>query len=253
MGGGGSSGITVNTTAITGGTSGRVLYDNAGTVGEKDVTGTGSVVLDTSPTLSFATFTDGADFNGNINVSNITIGVGDGENTTLIGRDAMANPPGDVVIGTSAAALNNGGPEGEGNNVVIGYRAFDGDGNFYETVAIGANIASIGGQGPAQSVYIGNNIIGGSLAVNQIIIGEGAAGGGDNSVVLGNLNITRTTLRGVINTTTYTVATLPAGQAGSRAFITDCTVGTALFGSAPTGGSNVKVPVYHDGSVWRVG
>ena len=32
--GGGSSAITVNTTTITGGTTGRVLYDNAGTVGE---------------------------------------------------------------------------------------------------------------------------------------------------------------------------------------------------------------------------
>ena len=30
-----SSGITINTTAITGGTSGNFLYDNAGTVGEK--------------------------------------------------------------------------------------------------------------------------------------------------------------------------------------------------------------------------
>jgi hypothetical protein len=47
----GGGGITVDTTAISGGTSGRVLYDNAGTVGEKPVTGTGSVVLATSPTL----------------------------------------------------------------------------------------------------------------------------------------------------------------------------------------------------------
>jgi len=46
-----STGITVNTTAITGGTSGRILYDNAGTVGELATTGTGNVVLATSPTL----------------------------------------------------------------------------------------------------------------------------------------------------------------------------------------------------------
>jgi hypothetical protein len=49
---GGSSAITVNTTTITGGTSGRVLYDNAGTVGELATTGSGSVVLATSPTLT---------------------------------------------------------------------------------------------------------------------------------------------------------------------------------------------------------
>ena len=46
-----SSGLAVGTTAISGGTSGRILYDNAGTLGEKAVTGSGDVVLATSPTL----------------------------------------------------------------------------------------------------------------------------------------------------------------------------------------------------------
>jgi len=46
-----SSGLAVGTTAISGGTSGRILYDNAGVLGEKTVTGTGDVVLATSPTL----------------------------------------------------------------------------------------------------------------------------------------------------------------------------------------------------------
>jgi hypothetical protein len=52
-----SSGVIVNTTTITGGTSGRVLYDNAGAVGELATTGSGNVVLATSPTLSSPTFT----------------------------------------------------------------------------------------------------------------------------------------------------------------------------------------------------
>jgi len=43
--------LTVGTTAISGGTSGRVLYDNAGVVGELANTGTGNNVLATSPTL----------------------------------------------------------------------------------------------------------------------------------------------------------------------------------------------------------
>jgi hypothetical protein len=43
--------LTVGTTGISGGTSGRILYDNAGTLGEKTVTGTGDVVLATSPSL----------------------------------------------------------------------------------------------------------------------------------------------------------------------------------------------------------
>jgi len=46
-----SSSIVIDSTPITGGTSGRILYDNAATVGEKAVTGTGNVVLATSPAL----------------------------------------------------------------------------------------------------------------------------------------------------------------------------------------------------------
>ncbi len=49
---GGGSGITIGTTTITSGTSGRILYDNAGVVGEMTTTGSGTVVaLATSPTL----------------------------------------------------------------------------------------------------------------------------------------------------------------------------------------------------------
>ena len=47
----GPSSLTINTTSIVSGTSGRILYDNAATVGEKAVTGSGDVVLATSPTL----------------------------------------------------------------------------------------------------------------------------------------------------------------------------------------------------------
>ena len=50
-GGGGGSGISVGVTSITGGTSGYVMYDNAGVVGELNTTGSGNVVLGTSPTL----------------------------------------------------------------------------------------------------------------------------------------------------------------------------------------------------------
>jgi hypothetical protein len=45
-------GITIGTTAITSGTSGRVLYDNGGVVGEYSITGTGNVVMSASPTLT---------------------------------------------------------------------------------------------------------------------------------------------------------------------------------------------------------
>lgn len=43
--------ISVGTTEVADGVSGRVLYDDAGVLGELDVSGTGSVVLTNSPTL----------------------------------------------------------------------------------------------------------------------------------------------------------------------------------------------------------
>lgn len=49
--GGSSTNVTVGTTTITGGTTTRVLYDNAGVLGEYPITGTGNVVMSTSPTL----------------------------------------------------------------------------------------------------------------------------------------------------------------------------------------------------------
>lgn len=49
----GGGGLTVGTSTIASGTTGRVLYDNAGTLGEMTNTGTGTVnVLQNSPTLT---------------------------------------------------------------------------------------------------------------------------------------------------------------------------------------------------------
>lgn len=49
-------GITVGTTTITSGTNGRIAYNNSGVYGEKAVTGTGDVVLATSPTITTPVF-----------------------------------------------------------------------------------------------------------------------------------------------------------------------------------------------------
>lgn len=48
----GADNVTIGTSTITGGTNGRVLYDNSGVIGEKATTGSGSVVLATAPTVS---------------------------------------------------------------------------------------------------------------------------------------------------------------------------------------------------------
>jgi len=52
----------------------------------------------------------------------------------------------------------------------------------------------------------------------------------------------------------YTVATLPSAATsgtGARAFVSDATVTT--FASTVAGGGANKVPVYSDGTNWRIG
>jgi hypothetical protein len=54
--------------------------------------------------------------------------------------------------------------------------------------------------------------------------------------------------------TNYTVATLPSAVtagAGARSFVTDATGPT--FGATVAGGGAVNVPVYSDGTNWKVG
>ena len=55
-------------------------------------------------------------------------------------------------------------------------------------------------------------------------------------------------------TTNYLVANLPsasASGAGARAFVTNAL--TPVFGATVVGGGAVAVPVYSDGTNWRVG
>lgn len=49
----------------------------------------------------------------------------------------------------------------------------------------------------------------------------------------------------------YTVATLPAGAQGQRAYVTDATAPTFL--GALTGGGTVVTPVFHNGTAWVAG
>lgn len=71
--GGVGVGLTVGSTAITGGTTTRILYNNAGTLGEYTLTGTGTVVaMATSP--SFTTPILGTPTSGTL--TNCTIPVG---------------------------------------------------------------------------------------------------------------------------------------------------------------------------------
>jgi hypothetical protein len=54
-----------------------------------------------------------------------------------------------------------------------------------------------------------------------------------------------------VKTSGYTVATLPAGAIGMRAYVTDATAPTWL--GSLTGGGAVKCPVFYNGTAWVAG
>jgi len=58
-------------------------------------------------------------------------------------------------------------------------------------------------------------------------------------------------LSGTINTGGYTVATLPTGVTGARAYVTNALA--PVFGATVAGGGAVTIPVFYNGTNWIVG
>lgn len=115
---GGGSGLTVGTTTITSGTTTRILYDNAGTLGEYTISGSGTVVAMatspsfTTPSLGAATYTTLS--GGNITDSGLTAGRVTFAGTAGILSDSgtflftISNPNAILTLGTIGTATNVG-------------------------------------------------------------------------------------------------------------------------------------------------
>mgnify|MGYP003350695048 FL=1 len=104
-----ASSVAVGTTTVSGGISGNILYNNAGTLGELATTGSGNVVRATSPTITGANLgTPTA-----INLSNATAlplgaitGLGTGVATALANNVGSAGAP--VVNGGALGTPSSG-------------------------------------------------------------------------------------------------------------------------------------------------
>lgn len=198
----------------------------------------------------------------------------DGDDSIAVGRSAGRNRLNGsfcVFIGGSAGAVSSGfsrinqangtGGTPAGNRVIgIGYRAVD--------ECLGSDVVAIGHEAGGSlvavadevlgSIFIGNrsgnNTLQKADASNSVVIGHEAFSTRDDQVVLGNASIQETVLRGVVKSTVFTVAGLPGAASvglGARAFVSDAQATT--FNAVVAGGGVGKVPVFSDGSVWRVG
>lgn len=95
-----ASNVTVGTTAISGGITGRVLFDNAGILGEYPITGTaGSVVLSAGPTFTGTIIASAETWSG-VTTFN---GLGNFTSTFQIAGVAQTFPASGLLVGTTDA------------------------------------------------------------------------------------------------------------------------------------------------------
>jgi hypothetical protein len=170
--------------------------------------------------------------------------------STGTGSVVLSDSPTFTTAITSTGALQLTGSDTVAQNIATAQTTGSlsiGGASATGSIAIGR---STGNQ--TVSIAVGNTASGSTKTVN---IGAGGSAGGICNIVLGGVSTTTLiTARGAIQNKVYTVATLPTGAVGMRAFVSDA-LNTAFNDIATSGGSvgTGNKPVYHDGTYWRIG
>jgi hypothetical protein len=203
-----------------------------------------------------------------------------GANNTAVGYDAMTATTDGIqnsAFGAGALDANTGGDYNTAlgynalttattanYNTGVGYRALNAVATGSNNTALGSDalLLATGGNNTAVGYQAGNSITTGS---NNTVIGHDADASSatvNNEVTIGNSSVTSFRVPGLsltfsvkyFNQGTFTVATLPTAAtagAGARAFVTDANATT--FASIVAAGGANGVPVYSDGTNWRIG
>jgi len=261
---------TTNLSTLT--ASQAVFTDASKNLVSKAVTGTGSVVLNTLPTMSVTgtgfTLQDITDNTKQANfdlsalvtgtsysytlptitgalatLGNITqtfAGVSTFSNTMTLNGSFTVNTPSTSLInigGTSQTGALSIGRSTLGQTLTLGNNT-----SGSSTINIGRTSATL-----TINMAYGAN----SVSTKTINIGTGSTGGATNITIGEPTYATTTLIQGVFNQTVYTVATLPATTIGARSFVSDALA--PVFGAIVVGGGAVLIPIYYDGTNWRVG
>ena len=146
------SNLTVGTTSVTSGTSGYILYNNAGTLGNLATTGSGSVVLATSPTFT-TSIDSGATFGAFASSTTLT------EGYTGTGASSTHNIATGALTGafTKTVNIGTGGTTGSTTTINIGSTT-SGTTTVNGTLTLGTALAATSG-GTAQSTYTTGDIL----------------------------------------------------------------------------------------------
>ena len=199
---------------------------------------------------------------------NIAIGV-----SAMVGNNTSKN----IAIGTSA--LSGSSPSGSSNigigfstastitsasnSIFIGYQSGSAITSGGNNIFIGyqSGFASTATTTGNNNIYLGTSSHGSAVGnTYEIVIGTGVTGLGSNTTTIGVSGTTALTqVYGTLNTSGYTVSTLPTTAAtgkvtGARTYVTDATTLSAgVFGGAVVGGGSVTIPVFYNGTTWIVG
>ncbi len=188
----------------------------------------------------------------------------DGFQNTAVGSGALdANTSGDYNTAVGYDALTAASTANY--NTGVGYRALNAATSGAGNTALGSDALRLvtGANNVAVGYAAGNSLTTGS---NNIVIGHAAAGSSatvSNEITLGNNSITSMRVPGLtltfgpkyFNNGTLTVGTLPAAAtagAGARAVVTDANA-TTFHSIVAAGAPNNTVPVFSDGTNWRIG
>jgi hypothetical protein len=152
----------------------------------------------------------------------------------------------DTAVGAVAGQMNPGGGASNGENCYFGNQA-----GRQSTANSTAKYIIVGAQSGSfapvdgSSNYIG---LGYDVALDAVYVPQ------TNRTVIGNSSTVDTILYGVTITPPTTVGALPVaavGYKGARAFVTDANAAT--FGTTAASGGANNVPVYCDGTNWKIG
>jgi hypothetical protein len=194
---------------------------------------------------------------------NALTGNTDGIQNVAVGSQALdANTSGDYNVAVGYDALS--AATTVNYNTGIGYRALNATVTGAGNTAVGSDalLLTTGSNNTAVGYAAGNSLTTGS---NNTVIGYDAdvsSATVSNEVTIGNSSITSLRVPGLtltagakwINNGTQTVAALVAAGtagAGARAVVTDANA-TTFHAIVAGGGANV-VPVFSDGTNWRIG
>jgi hypothetical protein len=187
----------------------------------------------------------------------------DGFQNVAVGSQALdANTSGDYNTAVGYDALS--AATTANYNTGVGYRALNAVTTGSNNTALGSDalLLATGGNNTAVGYQAGNSI---TTGANNTVIGHDADASSatvSNEVTIGNSSVTSFRVPGLtltfsvkyFNQGTFTVATLPTAAtagAGARAFVTDANATT--FASIVAAGGANGVPVYSDGTNWRIG